>query len=220
MDNCDILSRSDKINEQKELLILIRYICIILNIHYEINIEMHPPRNTKEIFTYNSDKYWSRILHAWNEIVTNNSMTKDIIFKAVHKGGSINYLTYWYYIFKNNNTLLQKTEFANQLKIENKYYLLSAYSIDIESYVESSVEIKNLFKIDKLITDVLFYMRHTVLNKKYCKYMIEYIIDKKYISTYIIDKVYNYLSSEYISPMVDSENRKDILNLFYDLLDI
>ena len=63
-------------------------------------------------------------------------------------------------------------------------------------------------------------MRHALLNKKYCKHMIEYIINKKYISTYLIDKMYNYLSSEYISPMVDSENRKDILNLFYDFLDI
>jgi hypothetical protein len=50
--------------------------------------------------------------------------------------------------------------------------------------------------------------------------MIALIIDKKYISQYIIDKVYDYLSSDYINPIVDTEKRHDLLVLFYNFIDI
>ena len=215
MDNYDILSSKYEINEQKELLMLIRYVCIILKVYHKVHIELHPPRNTKEIFTYNSDRYWSKILYAWYTISNTKSVTKDIIYRAIHKGGSINH-TYWNNIFKNNNILSQNTDFVKKFNLDNDYYSMSAFNIKFGV----SDELDKLITIDKTITDILFHIRYIVLNKKYCKYMIEYVLDKKYISTYIIDIVYNYLSSDYIDPRLNSESEIEIIDLFSDFLDI
>jgi hypothetical protein len=215
VDNYDLLSNSFNVNEKKELLILIRYVCIILKVHHNLHIELHPPRNTKEIFTYYSDKYWSKVLYAWDTIINSKSITKDIIYRAIHKGSCINH-DYWYDIFKNNNILSENTDFINKFNNESNYYSMSSFNVKFGV----SDELDKLITIDKSITDIFFHIRYLVLNKNYCKYMIEYVLDKKYISTYIIDIVYNYLSSDYIDPRLNSESEIEIVNLFKDFLDI
>jgi len=193
-----------------------RYVCIILSIHELAFIELHIPRNTREIFTYNSDKYWSRVLFGWNDILNIPDMSKDDILCSVQKGGYINYFEYWFYIFQNNKTLSKKTDFADQLKVENKYYLMCKLNVDLKSYNF----VNDLVTMDELITDILYYVRHIILNKKHCKFMLGYIVKKEYISNYLIDQVYDYLSSEYIDSSKDMEKRNDVINLLQDIINI
>jgi len=206
----DILANFDMMPNKENYWFLMRFMCIILDIYRDIKIELHPPRITNEMFVYHSDKYWSRIVYAWNELQHNPQITKNDIFNCVHIGGSINYLDYWYDIFKKQNT------FTEKITNENKYYVSSLYDLKTKTHND----INYLIEIDQKIADVLYHIKNYKLNKQYCKYMIALIIDTKYISQYIIDTVYNYLSSDYIDPRVDSEKRYDLLVLFYDFLDI
>ena len=212
-DTYDILNDFNILLQNNECWFLIRYIYIILDIYLDVKLELHPFRNTTELFTYQSDKYWSKIIYTWTKLEYNPDMTLDEIFLCVHLGGAINYLEYWYYIFELRGTFNQNTSFTRDLINEKMYYLTSSYDL------ESNKKFDSLRNIDKTIANALYYIKNIKLHKGNCKYIIANFIDSKYISSYLIDKVYDYFSSKYVTPSIDTENRTDVLNLFYDLLD-
>jgi hypothetical protein len=209
----DILNSYNILLQNNENWFLIRYICIVLDIYLDIKIELHPLRNTTELFTYHSDKYWSKIIYTWTKLECNPDMTIDEIFTCVHIGGALNYLEHWYYIFELRGTFKQNTTFTKDLITEQMYYLTRSSDLELNKSFD------NLRNVDKIIANAIFYIKNIKLHKINCKYILANFIDSKYISCYLIDKVYDYFSSEYVDSSLDAENRNDLLILFYDLLD-
>jgi hypothetical protein len=163
--------------------------------------------------------YVSLLLHNIyinDNIVNIKNISKDDIFSAVQKGGYINFFQYWFYIFTNNQMLSKETEFAEKLRNENKYYSMCKLNYDTKSYSC----LNDLIQTDELITDILYYVRNIVLNKKHCKFMLEYILKKEYISDYVINIVFDYLSSDYVDSSLDMEKRYDVINLLEDIINI
>jgi len=215
-DTYDILKNFNILDNKKDLWFLMRFICIVIEVHLNIKFELHPPRNTSEMFTYTSDKYWSKIIDTWKQLQSNPKMSKDDIFISIHICCSINYFQYWYHIFKKSNILNNTTYYKKILTDDNTYYLTPV----LELKKNENKNISYLIDTDIQIANALFYIKHIKFRKEYCKYIIGYIINPIYITQYLIDKVYDYLSSEYISSRIETENKDDILVLIYDLLDI
>lgn len=212
----DILNNFNVLHNKNELWFIMRFICIVINVHLNINFELHPPRNTTEMFTYTSDKYWSKIIDTWKQLQSNPDMNKDDIFISMHIGCSINYFQYWYHIFNKSNILNQTTSYVKSLNDDTTYYLTPVFELK----KNENKNLTYLTDIDIQIANALFYIKYIKCRKEYCKYIIGYIIEQQYISQYIIDKVYAYLSSEYISSRIETENKDEVLVLIYDLLDI
>jgi hypothetical protein len=54
-------------SQYKQLLwIIMRYVSVYTMYINNVSIEIHLPRNSQEIFTYHSDKYWAKIIYGLN----------------------------------------------------------------------------------------------------------------------------------------------------------
>ena len=187
---------------------LIRYIILVLQVKQNISIELHPPRNTTEFFTYISDKLWSKIIHGMSYIllnpVDNDYNPKQIynLFHHIHLGGSVNLIKYWYFQLHNK----KYTE-----KIEIKYEL--SYYIEETHIVYNNNNYKYYENIDKIITNALSHIARMIkindtIDETVLYYtMLKYII-KEDIPISIFNTFTHYLNSPYIDPCIETEAKE------------
>ncbi len=203
----DILIDYENFDEElkKECWFYVRFSNIILNFFEGTCIELHKPRSSKELYTYNSDKLWSMVINIMNmykKIGKNDKdiYTTDYLFEVIHNAGGLNFLRYWGKIF---NRSVKINEFIDDIK----FYLYSSQKArNMVKYTNNEYRIISLFK----------YIRYEKISFDYCKFILSYVINNNQLTDKKINMVYTYLTSKYIDPCVESENRRDIINLLYD----
>ena len=221
----DLLNDYKKLSsiEQKELWIIMRYVCVILKIKYNTCVEIHQPRNTTEFYTYSSDKYWVKIFYGllYLKLYPSSSMIEMWIY--IHKCSADNLLKYWYPILSR-----KKYVTMTEHNITIKYYLYSVVMIHkILKDKPYNEETMNIFKIlveeDKCISQLLCYInssKFTVYNnnREITNYFLNYIPFKNPINDELRTHFFNYLMSPINDPCIESENKNELTELIYDYL--
>jgi hypothetical protein len=221
--NSDVLDRAislDELNmfklckENHIYLQLIRYIILTIELRLNDSIELHLPRNSKEFFTYNSDKYWSKLIYAMryiNKIDIVKKMNYTILLHHIHVGGYVNIHKYW-------NVYLTEKGYMNNTTVINDvdYHYSTTYRV-----LNKSIYDVNLV-IDRIITKSLFDIREHIHSDDDAIYyhMIKHMLDDNTnnINKNFVNKFKNYLNASYSNPSRETEDKHDILNLIYDIM--
>jgi hypothetical protein len=140
----------DNSKHKQLFLIVIRFISIYNEVMYDGSNEIHTPRNSDEIYTYYSDRYWAKVIYGINYLIENNNSTTTQLHESIHLGAKRNLIYYWYPILKYRNRLPE---------LEIKYYLLSVGMILSLKYVS----FEKLLLEDKMIVNVLDIMKYNIL---------------------------------------------------------
>jgi hypothetical protein len=191
---------------------LIRYIILVIEIKLSDSIELHLPRNTTEFFTYNSDKYWSKLIYAMNYITKTekDKINFTILLHYIHVGGYVNINKHW------NVHLIEKGYLKSKVVKDDIDY----HSKTTRNILRISAYDANLI-IDRIITSCLYSIReHIESNDDMYYHMIKHILNENSvnISRNLIHKYENYLRGSYHNVCTESENKYDMLNLFYDIM--
>lgn len=221
--NSDVLNRHISVDElimfkmSKEnhiYLQLIRYIILTIELRLNDSIELHLPRNSKEFFTYNSDKYWSKLIYALryiNKVEIAKNINYTILLHHIHVGGYVNIHKYWKSHltekgYMNNTTVINDVEYHNS----------TTYSV-----LNSSIYNVNLV-IDKILTKSLYDIREHIHSDDDAiyYYMIKHMLDDNTnnINKNFVNKFKNYLNASYSNPSRETEDKYDMLNLIYEIM--
>jgi hypothetical protein len=192
----------DKSHHKQFMLIIRRWITVYNIIKYESSSEIHTPRNSNEIYTYYSDKYWAKVIYGINYLIENNNSTTTQLHESIHLGAKINLIYYWYPILKYQNRLP---------KLEIKYYLLSVGMILSLKYIN----FEKFLLEDKMIVNILDIMKYNILNINFNKEdsikLLKLIITNP--EPELNDMFYNYLIQDLNNPCIESENCEEISNI-------
>jgi hypothetical protein len=222
--NSDVLDRQISIDElvmfklckeNQIYLQLIRYIILTIELKLKDSVELHPPRNSKEFFTYNSDKYWSKLIYALRYINKKNEIAKNlkyaILLHYIHVGGYVNIHKYWH-VHLSEKGYMNNTIVVNDID----YHYSTTYRV-----LNKSIYDVNLV-IDKIITKCLFDIREYIYSDDdtVYYYMLKHMLDENTnnINKNFVSKFKNYLNTPYSNPSSETENKLDMLNLIYDIL--
>jgi hypothetical protein len=199
----DLLSIFDTLPNKIHLWRMMRYFTIIYNIKYGISIEIHKPRNTTEMFTYHSDKFWAKLIYG----LSTRNLQKPVLVK-MHEGSTINLKQYWYPILLQNNYLTRC-----DIKYEISYYI-SDNNLIIENIIKENTIHQNILNDNKIIASILNYIINiTYIDKDTCVHLLKYICKYNLIDDILIDEFYKYIISPPTNPCTETENREDMIVL-------
>jgi hypothetical protein len=199
----DLLSIFDTLPNKIHLWRMMRYFTLIYKIHHGISIEIHKPRNTTEMFTYYSDKFWSKLIYG----LSTENFHKGMLDK-IDEGSRINLKQYWYPIFLQNNYLNRKN-----LKYEISYYIRD-HNIYIENIIKEKTIHQFILDENKVNANILNYIKNIKsINKDTCVLLLRNICKYYLIDDIIINEFYKYIVSPPTNPCSESENRADIIIL-------
>lgn len=199
----DLLSIFDTLPNKTHLWQMMRYFTLIYSISHGISIEIHKPRNTREIFTYHSDKFWAKLIYG----LSNENLQKTMLDK-IDEGSRINVKQYWYPIFLQNNCLNR-----NDIKYEISYYIRN-HTLDIENILNEKTVHQSVLNENKIVANILNYVKNIKsINKDTCILLLKNICKYNLIDDIIVDEFYKYIASPPTNPCSETENREDIIIL-------
>jgi hypothetical protein len=196
-----------------KLWILMRYVSVMIDVFYNIPIELHEPRKSVEFFTYLSDKYWSKLLYG---LSNTNISSLEKVHEQIHFGARNNLIKYWYSILRSTRKIEN-----TYIDFEIKYYLYSLKAIkDLKiSRVFNQSEEKRyfdkLFNEDILIAELVYDLKNdniitSIITEKLLNKLI-YRTDE-----YIINEFNKYLLSPPTTICKEAEYKNEISELIND----
>jgi hypothetical protein len=206
----------DALDNKEVAWMLMRYISVLYGVLYETSLEIHHPRNSCEFYTFNSDKYWAKVIYALHYLNKNTENTEVELLNQIHVGSRINLINHWYAILKNKN-------YVNDinLQIEIKYYL---YSIDMILKLNKTCSLNAVisrFKIflteDKKICYSIYNIKNSINNYEILSNLLLNQIIKN-SDMYVIEEFYKYLTGKINDPCKETENKNDIVSLISEYL--
>ena len=198
----DLLSTFNLLPNKIHLWQIMRYVSVIFRISYGLSIEIHTPRNTNELFTYYSDKYWAKIIYG----LSTNYSTKTMLQK-IFDGSVINLKQYWYPILLQNRYLSR-----NSIKYEIGYYLHNTDYLFIDE--KQREEYKIISKENKILSEVLNYVINIkTIKKNDCIHLLRFFCKYSKLDDNIIEIFYQYIIAPETDPCSECENREDIIVL-------
>ena len=160
----DLLSTFDTLPNKTHLWQMMRYFTLLYDIQYGISIEIHKPRNTREMFTYYSDKFWAKLIYG----LLNENLQKSMLDK-INEGSRINLSKYWYPILLQNNYLNR-----SDIKYEISYYI-RYHNVNIENMIKEKTVHQNVLNENKIIANILNYVKNIKsINKDTCTVKYRY----------------------------------------------
>jgi hypothetical protein len=216
LDGQTLRNLYDALDNKEVAWMLMRYISVLYDVIYNISLELHHPRNSCEFYTFNSDRYWAKVIYALHYLSKNSENTEVELLNQIHVGSRINLINHWYNILKNKKYI---NDFS--LQIEIKYYL---YSIDtilkLNKIYSPNVE-NSKFKIflteDKRICYSIYNIKNSINNYEMLSNLLLNQIIKK-CDLYVIEKFYKYLTGNINDPCKETENKNDIVSLISEYL--
>jgi len=203
----DLLERYD-IDKHKLYYISIKIILLICEYYINLEVELFVPRSSTEMFSYETDKFWSIIINVYNYFDDNLDVdiTRDMLYKVVHYSGAVNFF-HWYKNFYYKKRIADLDE-----RQEIKYYL---YSVD---KIIQNKEFNAKRNIDMLIVDILLYIRYiNNFNKNTCKLIMKKYFKILLIPDNIVNLFHKYINDPYINSTLDGEDKKEIINRIRDI---
>ena len=202
----DLLAIFDTLPNKKHLWHMMRYMCLVYEYQYNIQIEIHTPRNSKEIFTYYSDKYWAKLIYGLTN--TNKNVT---MLNRIYKGSETNLIYHWYQIIKDNNYLIR----------DNIYYDVTYY-INYNHIIEEKEKVRHekLTEENKILSRILSYIVNILaVRKDNCEYLLRYFCNHETINDNLINKFYEYLTSSVSDSCIEREKKENIFILLNYIVD-
>jgi hypothetical protein len=195
----DLLPIFDTLSNKIHLWRMMRYLCISCDILHGVDIEFHKPRNSTEYFTYNSDKYWSKLIYGLTY-----GYNKTSILDSVNKGTEINLKNHWYPILCDKNYLSK-----DPVYYEITYYLC----INDNSTSNKEKEAHSLIlEEDTVISNIIHYVLHIkTIKRSDCKYLLNYLCASWYIDDKMINTFYDYITLPPADSCTENENKSDII---------
>ena len=206
-DVLDLRLIYDKIKNKQNIWIMIRFCAIMIDIIHDVSLEIHMPRNTTEMFSYTSDKYWAKIINGLDYLENNPHPSKHELLNKIHLGSKNNLIVYWY-------PILTKLKHFNQYNLQSEinYYCCSLQTILELKEKKNNLIFNTLLSIDQIICEAIWLIHKSKLQIYAC-YTLLKLITPEYIDSYVLEKYYIYLISHYDGPCIETENRIEIVNL-------